>query len=915
LGGADAGNYNLASDTAGSSASIGAKALTLTGLSGNKVYDGTVNATLAGGTLNGLVNSETLAFTVQGATFGDKNAGTGKAITVGGVTLGDGTGLASNYTLATPGGVSGDITKATISAISGLTASSKVYDGNLNTTLGSNSAVINGKIAGDDVQLSGASGQFTDKNVGTGKTVNITGITLSGSDLGNYNVISNTASTTADITPKTVTLTGMTADNKVYDGTAVAVLSGGTLSGVVSGETLSFSGGVGVFSDKNAGAGKLVTVSGTTLHDGTGLASNYTFSSPANLNADISKATISSVSNIGAANKTYDGLTGATLNGAATFNGMVAGDSLAIANASGSFSDKNAGNGKTVTISGIVLGGADAGNYSLASSTASTSADITPKALTVSGTLAAAKVYDGNNVAQISGGTLDGLVAGETLGIAGQTAVFSDKNAASGKTVTVSGTTLVDSVNDLASNYTVSNPMGLSASITPKALTLTGTLVSNKVYDGNNIAHLSGGTLNGLVGSETLGIAGQTALFSDKNAANAKTVTVSGTTLVDSANGLAGNYTVGDPTGLTASITRATIASVAGIVAVNKVYDGSTAATLNTSGATFAGKVAGDELGVTGAGGAFSDKNVGNGKTVNLSGIALSGADAGNYVLASGNASTTAAITPATLTVSASGINKVYDAGTAATVNLRDNRIGNDVFSIGSGSANFSDKNAGVGKTVTVNGISISGADAGNYIVNTTASTTASIAQAALTVKVDDAQKNQGSANPPFSASYNGLLGGDTLTAEVSGNLVFNTPATTGSAAGNYVVSASGQSSNNYALGYVDGVLKVNPATSLPPVAVPPAPLQSAVANVIAMATVAPSQGNMVPSEISIGDAPTAALVAAAPADKVNPLPVVQLNGSVATNLLPGLKLSVIDRGLLLPVEASVSFGNGGGRE
>ena len=37
--------------------------------------------------------------------FGDKNAGTGKAITVSGATLADGTGLASNYTVGNPTGV------------------------------------------------------------------------------------------------------------------------------------------------------------------------------------------------------------------------------------------------------------------------------------------------------------------------------------------------------------------------------------------------------------------------------------------------------------------------------------------------------------------------------------------------------------------------------------------------------------------------------------------------------------------------------------------------------------------------------------------------------------------------------------------------------------------------------------------
>ncbi|MCX7293694.1 YDG domain-containing protein, partial [Janthinobacterium sp.] len=444
---------------------------------------------------------------------------------------------------------------------------------------------------------------------------------------------------------------------------------------------------------------------------------------------------------------------------------------------------------------------------------------------------------------------------------------------------------------------------GLTASITPKALTVTGQVAGNKVYDGNAVAQLIGGSLAGLVGDETLAIGGQTAAFSDKNAGNAKAVTVSGTTLLDG-SGSASNYTVSNPTGLTASITPASISAIAGIVAANKVYDGSTAASLNLAGASFNGMVAGDALSLASGPvvGTFGDKNAAAGKTVTISGLGLGGADAGNYVLASNQASTTADITPATLTVSASALNKVYDATTNAVVTLRDNRIGNDQLSIASNGASFGDKNAGVGKTVTVAGIRLSGADAGNYVVNSTASSTATIAQAALTVKVDNAEKDQGRANPDFSAVYSGLLGGDTLAAEVSGKLAFSTPATTASAAGNYLVSASGQASNNYALNYVDGVLKVKPTEAL----------QSAVASVIAAVAVAPSQGNMVQADmIASGEAAPvkSAVTQDAPREAeqgaAGSAPVVQLAGNVVGNVLPGLRLSVVDSGLRLPAEAA----------
>ncbi|WP_300760132.1 YDG domain-containing protein, partial [Janthinobacterium sp.] len=441
LGGTDAGNYDLASDTASSTANISAKSLTLTGLNGNKVYDGTRDVTLAGGTLNGLVGSETLGLTAQGS-YSDKNVETNKPISVNSVTLSNGTGLASNYTVAAPAGMTGTITKASISNVTGLTALDKVYNGNLNVSLSPASAVINGKIAGDDVQLFSASGAFTDKNVGSNKTVNIAGITLSGSDLGNYNFINNTATATASITPKAVTLSGVTAGNKVYDGTTAAVLSGGNLIGVVSGETLNFSGGVGSFSDKNAGTGKVVTISGTVLQDGTGLASNYTFTSPGNLTANISKATINSVTSVGVNNKTYDGSDTATLTGAATFDGVMKGDSLTVAG-SGAFSDKNAGTGKTVAASGITLTGTDAGNYILANNQSSGTADIGKATInSVTSVGVNNKTYDGSDTATLTGAaTFDGMMKGDSLTVAGSGA-FSDKNAGTGKTVAASGITL-----------------------------------------------------------------------------------------------------------------------------------------------------------------------------------------------------------------------------------------------------------------------------------------------------------------------------------------------------------------------------------------------------------------------------------------------------------------------------------------
>ncbi|SIR91323.1 hypothetical protein SAMN05880566_1431, partial [Janthinobacterium sp. TND4EL3] len=899
LAGADAGNYLLSSTNSSGTADITPKALTVTGqVAGNKVYDGNAVAQLFGGSLSGLVDGETLAFAGQTAVFSDKNAGNAKTVTVSGTTLLDGTGSASNYTVSNPTGLTASITPKTLT-VAGQVAVNKVYDGNAVAQL--SGGTLAGLVGDETLSFAGQTAAFSDKNAGNAKTVTVSGTTLlDGTGSASNYAVSNPTGLTASITPKALTVTGQVAGNKVYDGNAVAQLIGGSLAGLVGDESLAIAGQTAVFSDKNVANAKTVTVSGTTLLDGTGLASNYTVSNPTGLTASITPKALTVTGQV-AGNKVYDGNAVAQLFGG-SLAGLVDGETLAFAGQAAVFSDKNAGNAKTVTVSGTTLldGTGLASNYTVSNPTGVT-ASITPKALTVAGQVADNKVYDGNAVAQLIGGSLVGLVGDESLAIAGQTAVFSDRNVANAKTVTVSGTTLLDGTG-LASNYTVSNPTGLMASITPKALTVTGQVAGNKVYDGNAVAQLIGGSLSGLVGDESLAIAGQTAVFSDKNVANAKAVTVSGTTLLDG-TGLASNYTVSNPTGLTASITPASISAISGIVAANKVYDGGTAASLNLAGATFNGMVAGDTLSLAGGPvlGAFSDKNAARGKSVTISGLGLGGADAANYVLASSQASTTADITPAALTVSASGVNKVYDATTNAAVTLRDNRIGNDQLSIASSGASFSDKNAGVGKTVTVAGIRLGGADAGNYVVNTTASTTATISQAALTVKVDNAEKDQGRINPDFSASYGGLLGGDTVAAEVSGKLAFSTSATTGSVAGNYLVSASGQASNNYTLNYVDGVLKVNPTEAL----------QSAVANVIAAVAVAPSQGNMVQADMIVSGEtapgkPGATQDAPREGEKgaSGSAPVVQLAGNVVSNVLPGLRLSVVDTGLRLPAEA-----------
>jgi len=166
--------------------------------------------------------------------------------------------------------------------VTGITANNKVYDGTTVAALNTAGAVLVGVIAGDSVTLNtaAAGGTFTDKNVGLGKTVAVSGLTLSGAQAGNYTLTQPT--TTASITPKTLTVTGITANDKVFDGTTAATLntSGAALVGVVAGDTVTLNTAAALGKFANAGPGNdiPVFVSGLTLSGAQ--AGNYILTQP-----------------------------------------------------------------------------------------------------------------------------------------------------------------------------------------------------------------------------------------------------------------------------------------------------------------------------------------------------------------------------------------------------------------------------------------------------------------------------------------------------------------------------------------------------------------------------------------------------------------------------------------------------------
>ncbi len=485
------------------------------------------------------------------------------------------------------------------------------------------------------------------------------------------------------------------------------------------------------------------------------------------------------VTDAAAVSKVYDGTVSATFTGT-TLSGVVISDIVTVTPpASGAFAHAGIGTGIAVTPSGSwTLGGAAAGNYAVIQPTGFT-ANITQRALYVSGATASNKIYDGTTTASISSATLMGIVGADNVSLQMPAfGAFASKNVGAGIAVTAS-MTLTGSG---AGNYTLTQPTGLTASITPKALTVSGIMSPiSKTYDGTTNVSIWITALSGVVGGDSvsppLPASGN---FADKNVGTGKAVTV----VVPLTGSDAGNYTLTQPTGLTGKITPKPL-GVTGAVAANKTYDGTFNATI--TGATLTGVVAGDIVTLEPSMfGDFMSKDAGEGIAV-ATVLALTGSDAGNYILNT-QAGLTANITVAPLTVAIVGNpTKTADGSTVATLNPSNYWIGGlvaaDTITITKSNGSYDSAAAGA-RSVTV---SLSPDDfapgsntlLSNYSLPTIATGFGTIV--GKTVPVINAWPTASTISYGQALNASALSGG---SASTSGSFAFTTPSMAPSNAG-----------------------------------------------------------------------------------------------------------------------------------
>lgn len=219
-------------DYAGSASvtlTIEPKALIISGITvADKEYDGTVNATPQGGTLNGVVNGESVDFTITSAAFNSKDVNAANSVTITAELTGDAEVLA-NYTLTQPADLAAKITPKPVTL--NVTAQDKVYNGTTDATV--QTSFNDGDLLDADksgVTVTVLNPAFTSAHAGNGIAVTFS-VQIAGDAASNYTVVRSPETVTANITQRPVTVTFEGSMSETYDGTAKTVSA--ALNGVL----------------------------------------------------------------------------------------------------------------------------------------------------------------------------------------------------------------------------------------------------------------------------------------------------------------------------------------------------------------------------------------------------------------------------------------------------------------------------------------------------------------------------------------------------------------------------------------------------------------------------------------------------------------------------------------------------------
>lgn len=490
-------------------------------------------------------------------------------------------------------------------------AANKDYDSTTDATVTSRS--LTGILDGDTVSLSGGSGVFFNPNVGTARTVNLEDATLTGPQAGNYTLVA-VAPTTADIAG-----TGRFAENfnlfaageYAFPGTPLPGWSAmPQVNGLVPGIVDAVAGGKALSMDSFGGGAPGWAFYSTALLPGS--AAGWTYQGTAKWTATYHPSL------------PYYGIGGLLLSSGS--NGTTGNNWVWVGFSRNDYD----GTGKSWSLPSLEysLGGVS-GTVPLGGPAFRDFAEHAPVGLTVTR----------------SGGTITLSIASALDGTLVKSHTFSGAQAAALDSLRFAGVMNYFSAFEYDNLNLVSGPL-ISTSGTPAALTTTyGTASATTSFTVSGLNMGAGILVTPPAGFEvstdntnyapaiTVGVAGTVADTTVylRLAASATAGTKSGSVVLS--GGEAADVNVAAAVG---TVERKALTG--SFTAAGKLFDGTTDAMV--TGRSLSGIVNGDEVELSGGTAAFADAAIGTGQTVTLTGAVLTGAQAGNYALASVNTTT-----------------------------------------------------------------------------------------------------------------------------------------------------------------------------------------------------------------------------------------------------------------------------------
>jgi hypothetical protein len=450
----------------------------------------------------------------------------------------------------------------------------------------------------------------------------------------------------------------------------------------------------------------------------------------------------------------------------ASYSGLVNGETPAVLSGTLTFARAPGENVGSYLINPSSL---SSGNYAITFNSGSLSIMAAPLSVTAE---AKTKTYGATD--PLFTATYAGFVNGDAPSVLGGTLSFTRTpgEIVGDYPITPSGVT--------STNYSISFNTGI-LSITRAPFSVTAD-AKTKTYGAADPVFTA--TYNGFVNGETPAVLGGTLTFSRVPGENVSSylITPSGLT--------SGNYTITFNTG-SLTITEAALSVTAD--AKTKAYGAADPAFT----VTYAGFVNSETPAVLGGTLAFTrapGENVGNYP------ITPGGLTSGNYLINFDPG--TLSITKAALSVTADDKTKTYGVADPAFTATYLGFVNGETPTVLGGTLVFG---RGPGESAGTYPITASGLTSSNYSITFNGGTL-TIAKAQLSVTADDKAKTYGTVDPVFTASYAGLVNGET-PAVLAGTLTFT--RTTGENLGNYRITPSGLTSADYAIAFNSGTLTI----------------------------------------------------------------------------------------------------------